>query len=275
MPPGGTIVRYLLTSDNEEFVAIGRYLEQMNLGDYLKNHYNLPQLPYSFAERYENLPVESGMDSDGYAYVMHNGKRLYGPKEWSEAELIKYYRELVVEQDPKSPHRYLADDVVLTSDDVVADVGAAEGIFTLDVIDRVKKVYLFECDEKWMVPLEKTLAPWSDKYEIVRSYVGDKNEGIFVTLDEFFADKELTLVKADIEGAEPAMLRGGAKVLREKVDKLLVCLYHTATDEQTIKAILDEYRMSYRDNDGYMLVLINPKWGVEPYLRRGVTFAWR
>lgn len=73
------------------------------------------------------------------------------------------------------------------------------------------------------------------------------------------------------------MLRGGSHVFRDKVQKLLICNYHTQTDERDIKALLDEYGMQHRDNAGYMLPLLRfpPKWGAEPYLRPGVTFAWR
>lgn len=50
---------------------------------------------------------------------------------------------------------------------IVADIGTAEGIFALNIIHSVKKVYLFECDPEWIIPLEKTFAPWINKIEIV------------------------------------------------------------------------------------------------------------
>jgi hypothetical protein len=35
------------------------------------------------------------------------------------------------EQDPDSPHRYLTDSFTIGNDDVLADIGAAEGNFSL------------------------------------------------------------------------------------------------------------------------------------------------
>lgn len=263
------VTRYLLSSKRADWVTVGRYLE--NYGD---THYDLPVFPYAFADKYSSLQVEVYVDDEDYPYVLHNGYKLFGPKEWSLEYMGEYYKSLLLEQDCESPHRYLRDDVVLTEDDVVADVGAAEGIFTLDIIDRVKKVYLFECEEKWIVPLQKTLARWDDKYELVRKYVADKTEGPCVTLDDFFAEREVTFVKADIEGAEIAMLRGAQRILKAKLQGMLICCYHNQDDEQTIKRLLDEQRYSYRDNEGYMLFMFFKKDRKEPYLRRGVLYAW-
>lgn len=154
------IIRYLRQSGRPDYIEVADYLEGLNVAEYLKTHALLPVFPYKFTDKYEQKQVEGYVDEDGYPYVLHNGKKLFGPREWSADYFASYYVGLLMEQDEESPHRYLQDDVVLTKDDVVADVGAAEGIFTLDIIDRVKKVYLFECDEMWIVPLKKTLAPW-------------------------------------------------------------------------------------------------------------------
>lgn len=145
------IARYLYSTGREDYREVA---------DYLTEHDELTLLPYRFRDKYATMQVDSYVDEEGYPYVLHNGKKLFGPREWSPERMASYYIGLLIEQDAESPHRYLRDDVVLTADDVVADIGAAEGIFALDVIDRVRKVYLFECDKMWTVPLQKTFAPW-------------------------------------------------------------------------------------------------------------------
>lgn len=103
--------------------------------------------------------------------------------------------------------------------------------------------------------------------------MSDRIDGSSVTLDDFFAERELTFVKADIEGAEPAMLRGGERVFAAKVRALLVCCYHYQADERTIKEILDRYEYSYRDNPGYAIAFLSRDDRKEPYLRRCVLYA--
>ena len=133
--------------------------ELLNIAKFLRKSWRLVVFPYSYTEKYEDMTVAVSRDNDGYPYVVHNGKKLFGPKEWSDEKWCSYYIGLLMEQDKKSPHCYLNSGVALRKNDVVADIGAAEGIFALDIIDRVKKIYLFECDEKWKVPLSKTFTP--------------------------------------------------------------------------------------------------------------------
>jgi predicted RNA methylase len=40
------------------------------------------------------------------------------------------------------------------ADDVVADLGAAEGNFSLSIINKVKKIYIFEYDKEWVEALK-------------------------------------------------------------------------------------------------------------------------
>lgn len=46
---------------------------------------------------------------------------------------------------------------------MIADIGSAEGNFSLSNIENVKKVYLFESDKEWIEALEATFRPWRDK----------------------------------------------------------------------------------------------------------------
>lgn len=106
-------------------------------------------------------------------------------------------------------------------------------------------------------------------------FVGDVTDGNTVALDDFFKDKEINFIKADIEGAERLMLKGGKITFTEKADRALLCQYHKADDEKVIKAKLSEYGFSYRDNEGYMLFLFDENGLLPPYVRHGVLYAVR
>jgi len=70
-----------------------------------------------------------------------------------------------------------------------------------------------------------------------------------VRLDDLFHD-DVSMIKADIEGAELAMLRGGSKLIKQYKPRLAICLYHTPFDMLEIplyiKALVPEYKMSIR-----------------------------
>lgn len=77
----------------------------------------------------------------------------------SRKEAVRTYRSLEEEQDLHSPHYYFFDGLTLSENSVVADIGVAEGNFGLKIVDRVKELYLFECDAGWIEALEATLSP--------------------------------------------------------------------------------------------------------------------
>ena len=64
-------------------------------------------------------------------------KKLYGQFGWNEGVTARYYRGLIIEQDKDSAHCYFREDYDYT-DEVIADIGAAEGIFGLDVVENAK-----------------------------------------------------------------------------------------------------------------------------------------
>ena len=68
---------------------------------------------------------------------------------------------------------YLSDNFTVQQDDVLLDVGSAEGIFALTHIEKLKHVVLFERNAQWVEALEATFAPWKEKVTIIRKYVSD------------------------------------------------------------------------------------------------------
>lgn len=135
--------------------------------------------PYEWAEMNNADSVTVYQDEERkLPYVLLDGKRLYYPRDMSmESIQYGYYGVQMVEQNSRSPHRYLTPDFDLTENDIVADCGVAEGNFGLSVVDRVKKLYLFEPEEQWMEPLQATFSPWADKVTIVQTYLSDSIGG--------------------------------------------------------------------------------------------------
>ena len=148
-------------------------------------------------------------------------------------------------------------------------MGAAEGNLALSVIEKVKRVYLFETDMEWIEALEATFAPWKEKVVIVNKFVSDKNEGNFISLDAFFRDKEkFTFLKVDAEGAEGDILNGSENLLTSSPGlKIALCCYHKPTDDKIFSEYLSKRGYAVSFAKGYMIFKEN---FIPPYLRRGV-----
>lgn len=142
----------------------------------------------------------------------------------------------------------------------------------MDIVDKVKHVYLFERDPGWVEALNATFFPYKEKVTIVPLFVGDELGECSTTLDEFFRDKQVDYIKADIEGAEYSMLVGGVETFK-KLKGANICLYHSPEDEKVILNKLKEYGY-YKQNisPGY---LYWPDENIQPknWLRRGVVYA--
>ena len=116
---------------------------------YLQDAFKLSWISDDFIHEYDSFKFEVCKDKQcGLFYVMDQGRRLYFSKRFRlKIHVRRYYKNLCIEQDRRSPHCYVSDDFNVQEGAVLFDVGAAEGIFSLRNIDRVSEVYLFECDE--------------------------------------------------------------------------------------------------------------------------------
>lgn len=239
---------------------------------YLRKN-RLRVFPYPFQYNYDRNDVSVFQDEKlGLNYILFEDKRLYFRRGSKPKDIQRDYNYLLIEQDLNSPHRYLAHDFKVEDGDIMVDVGAAEGNLPLSVIEKVKKVYLFETDTNWIEALEATFAPWKDKVEIVNKFVSNKNEANLVSLDQFFKGKErFSFLKVDAEGAEADILNGaeGCISSTERL-KIALCCYHKPNDEHVFKDHLEKRKFSVSFANGYMIFREN---FVPPYLRRGVLRA--
>ncbi|MDE6845845.1 MAG: FkbM family methyltransferase [Lachnospiraceae bacterium] len=215
---------------------------------------------------------------NGLIYGIYGGKRLYFSK--ATKDLKQAYQELnglAAEQSEHSPHRYLTEEFNVGPDDIVFDVGCADGNFSLSVVDKAKEIYLFEIEEQWMKPLQLTFAPYKDKVHIIKKCVTKQSDNFSVSIDEFCEKNKIDrigLLKMDVEGYEKSVLSGAERMLQEKrIDKIAVCTYHRLNDEQELGAMLSDY--TKETAEGYMLgALLCDIWDIKPpYFTKGLMRA--
>jgi len=227
--------------------------------EYIKKYKKIDMISYEFAKKYENLQVQIYKDEDlGLYYVIHKGNRMYFKKSMSLEQIESYYRIICLEQDFKSPHRYLDEenDFSVVEGDVVLDIGSAEGNFILDNIEKISEAYLFEFESEWIDALKATFKPFENKVHIIQKYVSDCNQGNEITIDSFLEErnKKIDFLKMDIEGSEMKALRGAVKTLNqnEKI-KLAICTYHNEDDECKFKQWLSKFNFRIDFSEGYII----------------------
>lgn len=184
------------------------------------------KFPYKALQ--EVPPFDSGYDDrHQLPYVVHKGKRLYFPLSYSVENCIKMYTSYIGEEcllggryREKLPHQYVTDTFSIDEGDVLVDVGCAEALLSLDNIEKVSKVYLFEGEQEWMPALNATFNDYQDKVVIINKYVSDTDTENTITLRTALQqenDKPL-FIKMDIEGAEVNVLNGSKEFLTERND---------------------------------------------------------
>ncbi|MBN1181855.1 MAG: hypothetical protein JXB49_06180 [Bacteroidales bacterium] len=230
--------------------------------------------PYKFVFDYDHNSINVYKDErTGLFYVIHKGKKLYYSRIYQSEDAVKRaYNKISIEQDQKSPHRYINDDFNVEENDVVIDIGAAEGNFSLEVVEKASALYIIEGDTDWIEALNATFGPWKDKVHIISKYISDVDNEKWATLDNLFGVTPVNFIKIDAEGDELLILRSSSKVFSiNSFLKLLVCTYHKKNDAKVIAGILDNYHFRYSYSDGYMLNIYDKL--SPPYFRRGLIRA--
>ena len=232
--------------------------------------HGLTSYPAPYMLKYKRMAVDMMWDeSRQLYYCLHNGRKLFFTSEFDRERIIRLYRSLVTEQDANSAHRYITNSESMRGVTLL-DVGSAEGIFSLDHIDLVDHVFLFEAEPYWIKALGATFEPWKHKVTIVKKYVGSKDGDGFVTIDEFLKDKkfEKLFIKMDIEGAEYDALQGARETLkRHSPVGVSVCTYHRLGDPDKFQALLESHHFTTEFSEGYLF------WGRR--LSKAVIRGWK
>lgn len=237
------INRYRKSSDPEINKVI-RYIENNGLDIF----------NYSFKNKYVDIDINVYYDQkEEMFFVLHLGKKMYFPKRYkNQQEIISYYRTVLIEQDMESPHRYLSDNCEVFNGDIVVDAGVAEGFFSLEIIDRVKKIYLIEADEGWIEALKATFRNYMNKVELIKGYLTSYDEGNLISLDNVIHEP-VNFIKMDIEGAEYDALCGAERIINKSDNlRMSICSYHSDYDQVLIEKYMDNHKILHCTSNGYM-----------------------
>ena len=213
-------------------------------------------------------------DSENWPYVLFDNKRMYFPYAYSfkidsDGEFVD---DILMEQQTDSPHLYLRDDSDIPNGGVIVDAGVCEGNFGLRYIDRARKMYLIESDERWYNALIRTFRPYSDKIVLCNKSLGGENSKQVVTLDSLVKEN-IDFLKMDIEGGEIEALKGAVNVLGRSMAKCAICSYHKYGDEEKIKNILSECGYTTSTSKGYMFFVYDPDMSNTMDFRRGIVYG--
>jgi FkbM family methyltransferase len=209
----------------------------------------------SIASRYINQ-IEAGREF--YKITYHNlAHSLYWPAQFPTDSVYQVTAETFDNQDW---HYYQKEPTRVQTGEVLLDVGTAEGLFPLTVVEQCRKIILVEPHPLLYRALQQTFAGFSNKVEIIHSAAGnqrgelyfqggsltghlattagDSGEKVPVNkIDDLVSpDQRITYLKADIEGFELPMLQGAAETIRRNKPKIAITTYHNENDP---KAIID------------------------------------
>lgn len=238
--------------------------------NYLSGH-PLTTFYGTFQEKYDAGEVDVFIDaSNGLPYVLTEGKKLFFKRSINSLTVKLLYNALRVEQDSESPHCYTDLSFQINKDEILADVGCAEGYFSLLNIEKVQRTYLFEQDREWVEALEATFAPWKEKVVIIPSFVSDRNDGEHVSLDHYFLSvtEKPDFYKIDVEGAESSVLKGMNDLLASKPVKIALCTYHHQEDYNIFSRYFEEMGFSHRPTPGVMIYQNDLDDMTPPYFRK-------
>ncbi len=241
--------------------------------DYLQEH-EIDMFNGQIKKEYPGDMFDISQDKDnGLLYSYWMGRKIYLKSDIkSEAVAKEYLCLLCKEQDENSPHSYHIDKLGLNEQDVVIDGGAAEGFFALQIIDKVRKVYLVESDEKWLEALKFTFLPYGRKVVIVPKRLGSKNDENTISIDQINNEDKVTFVKLDVEGAETDAIAGGNKAFSSAQDmQVVACTYHRTEDADELYAYFHDKGFETGFSKGYLFV--GGLETVKAELRKGVLTA--
>lgn len=220
--------------------------------------------PYDWIKDYEDKKQHIEVifdDKSNLRFVFHNSKRLYFPSQFSDDQIKSLYVEVQKTDDKRSPHRYFSKEYNIESDDIFLDIGAAEGFLSLDCIEKVKKVYIFEGDQIWIPALEATFAPYVNKVKIINKFVSNVSDENNIRIDDLLNLKDRDFcIKIDVEGSERSVLEGMNKMLANNKCKIFLATYHYEEDAEFFKNFFSN-KFSLEFSDGYMIF---PAWGNDP-----------
>ena len=269
-------IEYIITYVKSYYKNSNKYLDELQ---YLKvyNNSNSFTFPYNKIKTIDN--IVASYDSDlNMPFIIHKNKKLYFPKFWSKQKAAQIYKYFVETENilgggytAKAPHQYQSNKFHVEKMDTVLDIGAAEGLFALDVVDKVKKVFIFEPTSIWKEPLQKTFTPFKEKVILINKYVSATDSPNSIKLEDILNknDFDNIFIKMDIEGSELDVLRSIESILSQNRNiKVACCTYHNENDASEIHNYFNKLNFKVEFSEGVMLMSSKP-----PFFRKGILRA--
>jgi FkbM family methyltransferase len=191
-------------------------------------------------------------------------RKLFWPKEYPVSGIYQVVSETFDHQDW---HFYQKKGTLISDGEVLLDIGAAEALFSLSVLDKCEKIILIEPNDHFARSLEKTFDGFFDKVKIICTAVGNRdgeisfnldslsgkiseeanqNKKPITTIDRLLLDEpKITYLKADLEGFELQMLQGAEKVIKKHKPKIAITSYHIENDANQIISLIKSYVPTY------------------------------
>lgn len=216
---------------------------------------------------------------EGLPFGEYEGHRVYFPSEYGDARVACEYRTYLEDEGltgkgrrTHSPHCYVTSAHRPEKGEIIVDVGCSEGFFSRAFAAEARKIYLFEADTKWAVPLRKTFADCWDRVVYTGKYVGSRSENAVVSLADIIQDGSDSnyFIKMDIEGAEREVLAAATDFLVTHKVKLSCCAYHRQDDGRFLTRFLKSLGFQTQYSEGWMLPYESRTF---PFFRRGVIYA--
>ncbi len=185
---------------------------------------------------------------------------------------FSFYRfnQIVCESfDPNDWHYYQKTHTEVEKGEIILDIGTAEGLLPLLVIDKCDHIYMVEPSRIFCECLKKTFTNHLDKITIFNVAIGNEDGNILfdensidgkVTqennnnaytidiykIDSLLKNKEkITYLKADIEGFEQEMLKGAEQTIKRNKPKIAITTYHEENNPDDIIKLILSYVPEY------------------------------
>lgn len=268
------LLRFFENEANSEFQCEISHIKELG---------QVTVFPYKQLKTLQN--IEAGYDEvKKLPFVIHKYKRLYFPKTWN-VEMAKYTYKKYIEVEnilggnyiEKAPHEYQSSTIRVKKGDIVFDIGAAEALFALDIIDLAMKVFILESERIWNEPLKATFEPYKDKVKIINKRISDIDSINEIRLETCLKDEdfESLFIKMDIEGYESRIIEGNKPLFSKNIDlRIACCTYHEQCDAVNINTLLSDFGYKTEFSEGYMLYIYDENLQ-PPYFRKGMVRAFR
>ena len=238
-----------------------RYLKFYEIINYIKYIVDFPFLIRKIVTKIKKTENFSEI------YLENIKSPIYWPNEFKMMDFYQIIGEIMYEQNW---HYYEAYGTKIEEGEVIIDCGASEGLFGLKHINNAKYIYLIEPLPIFINVLKKTFKPYKN-CKILPYGLADKNSTSYIskssvmssiqknfkhgvhrvqnkTLDHLFLnqDREISYIKADIEGDEYKMLSGAKKIIKKWNPKLAIACYHKGNNAMQIIKLIHSINPSYK-----------------------------